>query len=238
MTRDEVLAELRYLATVEHALCVDYLQIHYALGGDTEDAGQAAMRLAETEMVHIRAVNEVLVQAGSTPELGRASHVIAPDGRAIAVGAFAPEQFAGFPLRESSIASAVDLRYEHLRPAVAPPSPLFEGMLLEQITSLLDSAAHHAEAVPGLAKLLADMQPSEFLRATRVEPADAFERDMLAASNQFYQAIVAALRAWFAHDDEPGVSLRGVAVSTMFSLRDVSGHIAARGLVPGFAVTN
>jgi hypothetical protein len=50
MTREQVVAELRYLATVEHALCVEYLYSHYSLAAplslppDEADAAIAGAR--------------------------------------------------------------------------------------------------------------------------------------------------------------------------------------------------
>lgn len=89
MTPPQFIAELRYLATVEHALAVQYLYAHYSLKApmiltqpppsNTEAAIFAAAReifdIAVDEMRHLRWVNEALDLLGKDPELGRAHRI-------------------------------------------------------------------------------------------------------------------------------------------------------------------
>ena len=89
--RDEFVKELRYLATVEHALSVQYLYAHYSLKapialplGPVPDETQhifAAAReifeIAVDEMRHLRWANEALILLGARVEVGRAT-VIGP----------------------------------------------------------------------------------------------------------------------------------------------------------------
>ncbi|WP_414583034.1 hypothetical protein [Scytonema sp. PCC 10023] len=74
MTRQQVIEELRYLATVEHALCIEYLYAHYSLNaplrlpesGASEQtkrifaAANEVFMIAVDEMRHLRWVNEAL----------------------------------------------------------------------------------------------------------------------------------------------------------------------------------
>jgi len=148
-----------------------------------------------------------------------------------------PGQFERFPERDRSIASTVDRRYALLQSAVVSPASPFEGELLDQITFLLESTADHTTPVSALADHLTGLAPSEYLRATRIEPADELERTLLALSDRYYQVIVATLAASFEHDEQVGGQLRTVAVSTMDRLNDVNRLLVTRGLIPAFAVS-
>jgi hypothetical protein len=250
LTREQVLDDLQYLATVEHALCVNYLQIHYALGGDTEpeasagsaarvsSAAQESLSMAFDQMRHLRRVNHVLVLAGREPVLHRAAHVVPPSGPAIPLGPFTPELFGLFPERDRSIAATVDQRYARLQSAVASPDSPFEGELLDQINVVLASAADHTTAVGVLADHLTGPEPAEFLRATRVEPADPLERTLFELSDRYYRVIVATLAASFKNDQLVDGQLLPLAVSTMDRLNDVNRLLVKRGLIPSFVLSN
>ena len=89
MSREKVIEELQYLATVEHALCVEYLYAHYSLnapmklanGAGTEStrrifaAANEIFSIAVDEMRHLRWVNEALDLLRQPPSLGRAQRL-------------------------------------------------------------------------------------------------------------------------------------------------------------------
>ena len=91
LTRSEVIAELSYLATVEHALIVEYLFAVYSttaprLAPDYADAktlviiaaSQEVFRVAIDEMRHFRWVNEALGILGAPPSVDRAKTIGQP----------------------------------------------------------------------------------------------------------------------------------------------------------------
>jgi hypothetical protein len=96
--REQVLDELELLATVEHALVVGYLSVCCALGHDLEpaeggatteqgrEAAGAASALAVGEMFHVRRVNDRLVDAGRSAQLGRADSIPGGSGAELALG--------------------------------------------------------------------------------------------------------------------------------------------------------
>ena len=142
LTRDEVLDELDFLASVEHALVVEYLSVCCALGHDLEQqdggattrqgraaAGSAAV-LATGEMFHLKGVNRCLLGAGRSPQLGRAASVSGDSVAEIALGPPSRAELVRLLDRMGAIASAVDERYTRLRPAVTS-GPLFDGDLLD-----------------------------------------------------------------------------------------------------------
>lgn len=81
-----IVQRLRKLATVEHALAVEYLYAYYSLGlpaarlealdpvqAAIQSAGREIFEVAIDEMRHLRSVNEILIELGQQAELGRAS---------------------------------------------------------------------------------------------------------------------------------------------------------------------
>ena len=88
LTTAEIIAELRYLATVEHAVCVEYLYAYYSInkapvasGKDIQSITSAASELfliATDEMRHLAWVNIALDLLGAPPSLDRATYIAEP----------------------------------------------------------------------------------------------------------------------------------------------------------------
>jgi hypothetical protein len=247
LRREQVLDELEYLASVEHALCVEYLSVYCALGLDlppaengtsvqrVRNAADAAFALALSEMSHLRRVNRGLTLAGRPPQVGRATGIGGDSVAAIALGPPSRAQLEALLDREQAIASAVDERYVRLRPAIGPQDPVFEGEALEQMTFILDTCSDHLAAVATLRDLLEGLAPGEFLRATCREATDDLERSLLELSDHYYGLIVATIHTWFAHEKQLS-GLRDRAVSTMDGLNEINRLLVERGLLPAFTL--
>lgn len=249
LRREQVLDELELLATVEHALVVEYLSVGCALGHDLapEEGGAtttqghaaavAASILAQGEMVHLRGVNFGLVDAGRSVQLGRAASISSDSVAEIALGPLSPAQLQGLLDREEAIAKAVDERYARLGPAVTS-EPVFEGDLLDKLRSVIvKDGTTHAAALATLQGFLGELAPAEFLRATRREPTDAFEQRLLDVSDRSYGLILAALRERFTQQEGVAETFRDFAVSAMLGLLDESNRVLVqRGLLPPFTL--
>jgi hypothetical protein len=245
LTREQVLDELDVLATVEHAVCVEYLSIHCALGHalDPADASptaehvaagaRAAAVAAQDEMRHLHGVNRALVRAGRSPELGRASSIGLSSGSDLALGPLRLEQLERLVEREHDLAKAVDARYARLRPAVAAPTPVFDGELLDEMRRLLHPPPDHSGLATALRDELTGVPPKQYLRATPREPVDDLERALLDLSDHSYRLVVEILESWFAHEDEL-IGGRGQAVDAMTSLDMVNQVLVRRGVLPPF----
>lgn len=244
----QVLDELELLATVEHALIVEYLSVHCALGHDLEaeeggpttdqgsQASAAAASLAQGEMFRLKDVNRALVAAGRSAQLGRAASVAAPSGTTIPLDPPSRAQLERLRRREDDIAAAVDARYQWLRPAVTSGAG-FDNSLLTTIRSVVDDGTTHAAALASLRDALGDVAPAFFLRAIRRDPNDAFEQRLLDVSDRGYQSIVAALGESFAFDDGfAGAGFTQLAVSGMTTLDEVHRLLVQRGLLPPFTL--
>jgi hypothetical protein len=245
---DQVLDELDHLASVEHALLVDYLSVFCALGHDlppagggasaqrVRDAASAAFSLALGEMAHLRRVNGGLTLAGRQPQVGRAVGISSDGVGEVALGPPSLAQLERLLEREHEIASAVDERYARLQSAVTPADPVLSGKLLEQVTFILETCSHHVSDLATLREPLEGLAPSDFLRATRREATDALERSLLELSDQYYGVIVATVQTWSAHDEQLGGQLRSLAVATMDRLNEIHFLLVERGLLPPFTL--
>jgi hypothetical protein len=242
LNREQVLDELDVLATVEHALIVEYLSVGCALGHDMEaekggatttqgrNAAGAASSLAMGQMFHLKGINRGLVDAGRSVQLGRASSISGDSIAEIPLDPPSHAQLERLLEREEAIASAVDERYTRLRPAVTS-DPVFEGDLLDELRFIIvDDGPTHAAAVATLRDSLGDLAPAEFLRATRREPTDTFEGRLLDVSDRSYRLIQAALQEHFASQH----SFRGLAISAMEGLDQINRALVQRGLLPPF----
>jgi hypothetical protein len=232
LTLQQILEEFDYLATVEHALCVEYLFIDCALVAP----GQAFV-LADFEMRLLRSVNETLRLAGRPPNLGRASHIRRDSAPPLALAPLTPAQLTGFLDREYAIASAVDERYVKLRPAVDPhATPALDPELLEQITRVVADGTQHSTWFATLRDALEGRRPDEYLRPVHDEPADELERTLLEISDQHYSLILQSLRTGFTHQDELWGPMRQLAINSMEGLRQVNGLLVERNLLPNFTL--
>jgi hypothetical protein len=249
LTRDEVLDEVDFLASVEHALVVEYLSVCCAFGHDLErqDGGAAteqgraaagtAAVLAIGEMFHLKGVNRGLLGAGRSPQLGRAVSVSSDSVAEIALGPPSRAELERLLDRLGAIASAVDERYARLGPAVTSDA-LFDGDLLDELRSVIvDDGPTHVKAFATLRDSLGDLRPEDLLVATRREGTDALERRLLAVSDRSYGLVLALLQERFGQPDLfVAGSFRGVAVSAMEGLDEINRALVQRGLLPPFTL--
>jgi hypothetical protein len=243
LTRDQVLDELGVLATVEHALIVEYLTVCCALGNDlpaeqggpTTDAGREAagvlFSLALHEMFHLRTISFALIAAERPARLDRAFSISSGSGPEISLDPPGKAELERFVEREAAIGAALDDRYLRLEPAVTS-DPVFEDPLLDQMRQIIvDDGPKHASAIAPLKKLGAPVADG-ILRATRRETSDPFEQRLLDTSDKIYRVIVGALQAQFVPDSFTSQSL---AVSAMEALDEVNRALIQRGLLPPFS---
>ena len=237
MTPDQLLDALRDAAALEHAHCVYYLRLHYALGGEpperlhdappgVPEAADAAFVVAQSDMFHLKQVNRILVGAGREPVLDRAAGPIDLEPMTGAA-------FQRFPERELALARALDDLYGRIGTALSAPAPPFTGAVRDDLMSLIDFAGNHAGSVPGLAENLASLTPAQYLLVTGVAPAGEVDRRLLALSDEFYSSLLDLLRAHFA-DVEGFGGFRQQATTRMDDLHAVNGILGLQGLLPPF----
>jgi hypothetical protein len=238
--RESVLDELEVLATIEHALIVEYLSICCALGhdldaqdgGPTTDRGRAAAaaaaQLAQAEMTHFRDINRALVNSERSARLDRAERIanmlVPPD----------QTELQRLLEREKAIAMAVDERYTRLAPAVTT-HPVFEGERLDEWRIVIvESGPTHVDGLTELQTALDGLTPAEFLRAIRTTVNDSFEQRLLDTNDRTYGLVVSAVRGTFDPDFAVSGAFRGIAISAMTTLDESNRLLVQRGLLPSF----
>jgi hypothetical protein len=243
-TREQVLEELDLLATIEHALVVEYLWVECLLGHDLPPpngavdprvgaAAQAAFDCAMRSMRRLRRINGSLTLAARPPQLGRAT-ALATGGAAIEFGPLAPHRLGHLPDRESAIAGAIDARFHRLQSALASAEPPLDGDLLASVEFIVATGVDHTEALHDFHTNLARMPPEQYMRVTRDEPASGAERSLRELADRYYGLIVATIRAELANGDEFGGTLLQHAISIMDRLNELHRLLSSRGLLPAF----
>lgn len=245
LTREQVLDELEFLATVEHALVVEYLSVCCALGHDLsaaeggatspqgQEAAAVASRLAQSEMFHLAPIARVLVRAGRAPELGRASSISSSSGAQIPLDPPTVEQLRHLLERETEIGTAVDWHYAQLRTSVTP-AVFVEAGLLDALSEVVEAGTTHAEGAASLGDALGDPPPPDFLRVPRRETSDTLEQRLMDVSDRAYRLVTTALRSNYNEPDAFGY--RTLATTAMDALEASNRALAQRGLLPAFTL--
>jgi hypothetical protein len=241
LSQAQVLSELDFLATVEHALVVEALSVSCAFGTDLDadeggavtDQGRAvadaASSLAQSQMFLMKGVNLALAAAGQSPDLGRAASIDDASGASIALDPPSLPQLLQLAARERAIAAAVDARYAKLRPAVTS-DPVFDGDLLGQMQSVVEAGTTHTAGFSGLLDALSGLEPGGYLCATRRTAVGGFEERLLAVSDGCYSLLLASLQEQFGQ--QAGFS--STAISAMDTLNTINHALVQHRLLPPF----
>jgi len=219
-TTEAVLDELEFLASVEHALIVEYLTVGYALLADRPDPAGVAASLAQSQMFRFDGVNRALVTAGRSPTLDRAASIPA-GGTDITLSPAGPTAYANLLDRELAIARAVDDRYRALAPSVGP----------DLADLVVQTGPTHVDDLQSLRDAIGDPAPPGLLHTVRFEPADDTESTLLGASDSTYRVVVTALRAMYGADFS---DYRQIANTAMLALDAINQVLARGGLLPSF----
>lgn len=159
----QIVVQLKYLATVEHALTVEYLYAYYSvvpadtanLGFSPQEARQLKsvakdiLNVALDEMQHLKWVNQALILLGEAPSLGRATEYGTPPLGVTAM--HDPVPFELKPLTTSKLKTFIQIE----QPEPKAGSPEFATSLyMHVIDSLarLDPITTPASFPPGALK--------------------------------------------------------------------------------------
>lgn len=182
LDRKAIVQRLRKLATVEHALAIEYLYAYYSMGLpharpenlDSEQnrifsAGSEIFQIAIDEMRHLRTVNEVLIELGEPAELGRAD-IIGEDfdnnNKAF------NHQFVLKPLRLAQLNWFIDV--EAASQNQADSANTIDGMYTHILRSVQKSTEFSADEklrLSSLVKVIIDEGIDHYARFTRAKRA-------------------------------------------------------------------
>jgi hypothetical protein len=245
LSRDEVLDELEFLLTVEHALIVEYLSVCCALGHDlatadggpatqaSRDAATAANALAAAQMLRAGGLVRALSGVRPTGPFGRARGIVDATGREIPLGPPTREQLEHLLEREESIAAAVDARYARLGPAVAVGGP--EDAFSDALRAAVEEGTTHANAASVLRDHLGDRPIADLLRATRRFGGTDAEKVLLRTSDRTYGLLLGALEHFFGDlNGDHGGTFRLMALGAMDIMNDLNRALVHAGLLPPF----
>ena len=244
MTGDEVLAEVGNLAALEHAVIVECLSVHCALGHDLEAAqggsaspavrqaaGIASGYAQHVVMDRFKNLNLALLDAGRDAQLDRAPSVAAESGPPIGLDPPTAEQLERLLERERGIASAVDKRYTRLATEIESATGL-DPAVAGALRPLIQEGSDHVAMVDRMKAALGDPLPIDILRATRRVADGSFEQNLLDLSDGAYGVVIAILRGQFVPDVFPDQTL---AVKAMSNLDAANRVLVQRGLLPPFS---
>jgi hypothetical protein len=220
LTSTQILDELEFLASVEHALIIEYLTVGYALLVDLPEASGVAGSLAQGQMFRLNDVCRALAAAERLPTLDRAASIRA-GATDIPFSPAGQDAYADLLGREHAIAEAVDGRYRALAPSVGPGLAELVGTF----------GPTHADALRSLRDAIGHPVPPGLLHTVRFEPRTDTESALLGASDSAYRVVVTALRAMYSIEFG---EYRPIANTAMLGLDAINRVLARDGLLPSF----
>jgi hypothetical protein len=258
MGKQEVVRELRYLATVEHALCVQYLFAHYSLKapavlplkGVTDEmrrifaAAREIFAIAIDEMRHLRWVNEALILLGEeAPELGRAEKIGHRLRRRFRLRRLTRKQLDWFikveePSRE--VQEGVDGMYVQLLASIQSSDMAERVPLAQLIKLIIDEGDDHYERFLSVKAQLEGLSEDEYLRFKReggkqARPHKTVE-ELLSDSDRHYHYLLSSLTFALVRGDRAGGTFMEQSRRAMRSLHETNHMLAEAGVPPPFTL--
>jgi hypothetical protein len=253
MTRKQVIEELHYLATVEHALCIEYLYAHYSLnvpprlpetGADEQTkrifaAANEVFTIAIDEMRHLRWVNEALNLLKQPPSLGRAEIIGRMLRKPFQLEPLTPEQLDWFIEVEKpsqAMGEGIDGMYVSLLTSIDKQPELFpeRDRLIHLIKLIIDEGIDHYQRFLAVKKHLAGMEPNSYLRPLQdPQPKSKFV-SLQKLSNENYNVLLGALQVSFSLGDRAGGIVLEQSRRAMFNMHETNHYLASFGVRPKF----
>jgi rubrerythrin len=260
LTRKDVVERLKYLATVEHALVVEYLYARYSLDDSPRDddhdevivaVSKQLREIAIHEMRHFLWVNQVLWTLKAAPSTGLA-RVIKRQPPASSNRKRDPRgtqeqlshEFNPSPLTRKTIewfieiekpSRAPDGMYVEILRSITDGSGFEEEwpLIAPTIKLLIDEGAEHWARFEDIREKLKPIPEKRYLRPL-APPAKLEESEDLRQCAQYYEMILAEIRTSVAEGDQARDLRRKMTVNTMLNLDGLAQELAKRGVAPKF----
>lgn len=255
MTRSEVIDELRYLATVEHALCIEYLYAHYSVNapmrlpeiGVNEEArrifaaANEVFMIAIDEMRHLRWVNEALDLMQQAPALGRARSIGRTFNRPFKLERLTPEQLQWFiDVEKPSQVSGQGLDGMYVRLLVSidqqPEQFPERERLLPLIKLIIDEGENHYQRFLSIQQHLAELSADNYLRPLENPQSGTQLASLQKLSDQNYSVLLGALQVSFVLGDRAGGMVLEQSRRAMFNLHETNHYMASKGVKAKFTL--
>ena len=264
-TKEDLIKELEYLASVEHALAVEYLYAYYSLNApeklpeDTNDwrtktiwnAAQEIFKIAVDEMRHLRWANECLTLLEADISVGRAQELGRNFNEPFILRQLTPQTLQWFidverPSRVTT--SGLDGMYVRILDAIEQNpnwfTPEVAENLLRIVKLIIDEGEDHYVRFSNVQRNLGTLSDSYLRSAYGIgrngQPFEAPPQTPLARlqrmSDHYYATILRLIQVSFALKDRAsGKSIRE-AIKIMFSLNGVNFQLAEQGMTPLFTL--
>ncbi len=248
MTLQQVIDELNYLATVEHALCIEYLYAHYSLKAPMalpDDATEETKRIfaaanevfmiAVDEMRHLRWVNEALDLLGQPPSLGRAEFLGRSFNRPFQLQPLTAQQLQWFIDVEKpsqSVDEGLDGMYVQLLISIDQQPEIFPEpkRLLDLIKLIIDEGADHYQRFNSVQQHLLQMNQDFYLRPLENPQLGSQLDSLQKLSDQNYALLLGSLEISFSLGDRAGGLVLEQSRRAMFNLHEVNHYLGSRGV--------
>lgn len=255
----EIIEELIYLATVEHALCVNYLYAHYSINAPArlpDDADAAARArfaaarevflIAVDEMRHLRWANEALAALKAPQSFGRADHFVLHDR--------AGDRKVPFTIAPLTHA-VLDFFIEVEAPSRNWQDDDIDGMYtrilvsLQQLTTIPSETIHkvsqlikliideghgHWERFQKVRELIGGLPEAAYLRLGAPCPAAGGAAEQQDLCDLYYNDLLSGIAAAFDQSFALREDVLEQAHRTMQNLHELAHYMAARGVTPLF----
>lgn len=262
VSRPHLIRNLRHLATIEHALMVEYLFARYSLRIHLTDepdplpppqkaligeASNILLGVAVDEMRHMRWVNLMLRDLGEPPSLGRAriiSEAPKPHGdpdpaqmrpvQLRPLTAAAVQDFVDAERHSDQVGMGLDGLYVHLLIGVtANPEEFAECRGLAPILKLIiDEGADHFRRFVRLQEIVTALAGYDYLRIAA--PISEGTGIGLAVADIAYAAVIDSVGASLCLDQAAGDPLLAAGTGLMRDFDQLAIFLAAQGAVPRF----
>ncbi|WP_330328306.1 hypothetical protein OHS33_00210 [Streptomyces sp. NBC_00536] len=254
LDRPTVIEKLKTLATVEHALCVEYLFAHYSLQAPMSlpanpsdltrkvyAAAQEVFAVAVDEMRHLRWVNEALGTLGEPVVLGRAVTIERDGAHDFALRPLDAAQLQWFIDVEApsqQVDTGVDGMYVKLHETLVKRPDLFPEWerLAHLIKLIIDEGGDHFNRFKAVKGHLAPFTADRYLRDLGPGDGGALHTRLLELGDLYYAMLLGTLRPTFALGDSAGGVLIEQSRRTMANLHEINHMLAARGVAPRFTL--
>lgn len=244
MTRDEVISELQYLATVEHALCVEYLYAHYSIDAPMQlqqneseptkkkfAAAKQVLDIGIDEMRHFRWVNEALSILGESPIVDRATEIHRQLKNPFKLLPLTKDQLQWFIDVEKpsqDIGQSIDGMYVKLLTSVEQQPDLFPEAesLVHLFKLIIDEGEDHYQRFLSIQNYLSGMNENDYLRSFTSLSNNSHLKRLQEIADSTYQVMIGTLYECFLLGDLGGGLLLEQARRAMYNLHEQAHYLA------------
>ncbi len=252
MTRQEVIEELKYLATVEHALCVQYLYAHYSLNAPMEidkdassktkkifAAANQVLSIAIDEMRHLRWANEALHILGESPSINRAEIIGKAFNKPFELKSLTREQLQWFINVEKpsqDIEKTIDGMYVKLHSSIDKQPNLFpeKERIVHLMKLIIDEGEDHYQRFLSIEKHLEDIEESDYLRPLNHPVPGSNLEHIQKLTNNYYKTVFKTLEIAFSLGDKSGGRILEQSRREMHNLHETAHYLATNNIKTPF----